>query len=157
MMVLLHIHLLLSFFPFPSLIFQSAWHFAFECLYHRVHLPCVCFATFWGGLLSSQFIFFSTALFVDHLLCFCYLTCLLHMWSCLSLGLPCISHQASLMSLLCTPHCKQYGCSGNCRLPHFFVLGVLVIGFHEDLLYGGVAFEVSLYATLTTYVFETFC
>ena len=74
MMVILHIHLLLSFFPFPSLIFQSAWHFAFECLYHRVHLPSVCFATFWGGLLSSQFIFFSTALFVDHLLCFCYLT-----------------------------------------------------------------------------------
>ena len=34
---------------------------------------------------------------------------------------------------------------------------LLVLGFHEDLLYGGVALEVSLYAILTTYVFETFC
>ena len=60
------------------------------------------------------------------------------------------------MSPLCTPHHKQCGCTGSCRLCHFFVLGVLVLGFHEDLFYGGVAFEVSLYTILTTYVFETF-
>ena len=35
----------------------------------------------------------------------------------------------------------------------FFVPGVLVLGFQEDLLYGGVVFEVSLYAILTTCVF----
>ena len=74
-----------------------------------------------------------------------------------ALGVPCISLEGSLMSPLCTPHHKQYSCTGTCRLPQFFVLGVLVLGFHEDLLCRGVAFEVSLYAILTTYVFETFC
>ena len=58
------------------------------------------------------------------------------------------------MSPLCTPHHKQCDCTGSCRSPHFFVLGVLVLGFHEDLFYCGVAFEVSLYTILTTYVLK---
>ena len=56
----------------------------------------------------------------------------------------------------CTPHCRLYDCTRSCRLPHFFVLWVLVLGFHEDLLDCGVALEVNLYAILTTCVFETF-
>ena len=39
--------------------------------------------------------------------------------------------------------------------PTFLVLGVLVLWFHEDMFYCGVSFEVSLYAMLTTCVFET--
>ena len=41
--------------------------------------------------------------------------------------------------------------------PTFLVLWVLDLGFHDDLLDGGVALEVSLYPILTTCVFETFC
>ena len=60
------------------------------------------------------------------------------------------------MSPLCTPHRNLCGCTGSCRLSHFACPWGPGPWFHEDLFYGDVAFELNLYAILTTYFFETF-
>ena len=60
------------------------------------------------------------------------------------------------MSLLYIPHHIPDDGTGSCKLIHFSVLGILVLGFHENLFDCCVSFKVYLYAILTTCLFYTF-
>ena len=60
------------------------------------------------------------------------------------------------MSHLYIPHHMQGHHTGTSRWPHFCFPWVLILGGNQEVFNGAVAFEVGLYAILTTDLFICF-